>query len=215
MGFEHDTPHFPPAASLCPSFCTLHPFPTLFFPVLCSLSTSLPPLPPLNIVHPTFPPATASLQLPSCFLPSTPHFPLLPPYPISFFLIPLSHINFTPSHNSQSHRKQEEESLRAAIALSQAESDEQKKEEEEKEEESGDLLLDLNSSGVVDPWSVPVEPPPSYDAVTGSKAPDPWSTYPATTTQPTQPGNTSLGRVYIISMLHVQYSIKYACSSPV
>ena len=85
------------------------------------------------------------------------------------------------------HRKQEEESLRAAIALSQAESEE-KKEEEEKEEESGDLLLDLNSSGVVDPWSVPAEPPPSYDAVTGTKAADPWSTYPTTTPQPTQPG---------------------------
>ena len=76
-----------------------------------------------------------------------------------------------------------------AIALSQAESEEKKEEEEEeKEEESGDLLLDLNSSGVVDPWSVPAEPPPSYDAVTGSKAADPWSTYPTTTPQPTQPG---------------------------
>ena len=87
------------------------------------------------------------------------------------------------------HRKQEKVSLRAAIALSQAESEEKKEEEEEeKEEESGDLLLDLNSSGVVDPWSVPAEPPPSYDAVTGTKAADPWSTYPTTTPQPTQPG---------------------------
>ena len=166
---------------------SVHPFPTLFFPALCSLSTSLPPLPPLNIVHPTFPPATPSLQLPSCFLPSTPHFPLLPSAYPSFLSLTLFY-SFTQLSISL-HRKQEEESLRAAIALSQAESDEQKKEEEEKEEESGDLLLDLNSSGVVDPWSVPAEPPPSYDAVTGSKAPDPWSTYPATTTQPTQPGN--------------------------
>ena len=179
MGFEHHTPHFPPAASPCPSF-------------------------------------------PNSLLSSTPHFPLLPSAYPSFLSLTLFY-SFTQLSISL-HRKQEEESLRAAIALSQAESDEQKKEEEEKEEESGDLLLDLNSSGVVDPWSVPAEPPPSYDAVTGSKAPDPWSTYPATTTQPTQPG-TSLGRVraYIISMLyvhvvliHVKYGVSaVTCGSPV
>ena len=50
-----------------------------------------------------------------------------------------------------SHRDQEEESIRAAIALSQAEAEKENAEEneEEKEEDRSDnLLLDLNSSGV-------------------------------------------------------------------
>jgi len=95
-----------------------------------------------------------------------------------------------------SHREQEEESIRAAIALSQAEAekgDAEENEEEKEEDRNDNLLLDLNSSGIVDPWAVPSEPPPSYDLVTASKGDDPWSTFsttvpPATNTvPPTQP----------------------------
>ncbi len=85
---------------------------------------------------------------------------------------------------SHSPRNQEEESLKAAIALSQVDSKEEKETEEEEEEEGGggDLLLDLNSSGLHDPWAAKIaEPPPSYDDVTTGLN-DPWSSFPTAAT---------------------------------
>ena len=49
-------------------------------------------------------------------------------------------------------RNQEEESLRAAIALSQVDTEKQEEEEDQEEEQpQGDLLLDLNTSGIILP----------------------------------------------------------------
>ena len=79
------------------------------------------------------------------------------------------------------HRKQEEESLKVAIALSEAEVKEPEK-EEEGEVDGGDLLLDLNTSGLADPWATKIpEAPPSYDDVTTGLS-DPWSTFPTPAT---------------------------------